>query len=57
MCGPAFCSMRITQDVRDYAQQQGVTADEALAKGLQDKAAEFRDTGGEIYQPLAVGGE
>jgi phosphomethylpyrimidine synthase len=49
MCGPAFCSMRITEDVRKAAAEQGVSADEALAAGLAAKAAEFRDQGGEIY--------
>jgi phosphomethylpyrimidine synthase len=51
MCGPHFCSMKITQDVRDYAAQHGL-ADEsaAIAQGLRDKAAEFRKTGGEIYR-------
>ncbi len=59
MCGPNFCSMRITQDVRDYAAAQNINADEALAAGLQAKAAEFRETGGQIYQPVvpADGGE
>ncbi len=52
MCGPHFCSMKITQDVRDYALAQGVSADEALKKGLGDKAAEFNREGGEIYRPL-----
>jgi len=51
MCGPHFCSMKITQDVRDYALAQGVSADEALEKGLSDKAAEFARQGGEIYRP------
>jgi phosphomethylpyrimidine synthase len=54
MCGPHFCSMKITQDVRDYAQQQGLDADReaaaALARGLQEKAVEFVRTGAEIYR-------
>ena len=50
MCGPHFCSMKITQDVRDYAQKLGVAETEALAKGMQDKAREFKDLGAEIYQ-------
>jgi phosphomethylpyrimidine synthase len=52
MCGPHFCSMKITQDVRDYAAQKGV-ADEAAAleQGMAEKAAQFRDAGLEIYQP------
>ena len=51
MCGPHFCSMKITQDVRDYAQAQGVSADEALRKGMEEKAVEFVRQGGEIYRP------
>jgi phosphomethylpyrimidine synthase len=49
MCGPHFCSMKITQDVRDYAQKKGVAADAALAEGMAEKAAEFVRAGGEIY--------
>ncbi len=49
MCGPNFCSMKITQDVRDYAAQQGVSEDEALQKGMAGKANEFIEKGGEIY--------
>ncbi len=45
MCGPNFCSMKITQDVRDYAQAQGVNEDIALAKKLEEKALEFRQVG------------
>jgi phosphomethylpyrimidine synthase len=50
MCGPNFCSMKITQDVRDYAADQGM-ADEAAALqlGMAQKAAEFRERGGEVY--------
>jgi phosphomethylpyrimidine synthase len=55
MCGPAFCSMRITQDVRDYAASHGVSADEALTQGMREKAEEFRRAGGDIYQPAAAG--
>ncbi|MBX9963523.1 MAG: phosphomethylpyrimidine synthase ThiC [Burkholderiales bacterium] len=51
MCGPHFCSMKITQDVRDYAQAQGVSTDEALKKGMEEKAVEFVRQGGEIYRP------
>jgi len=52
MCGPHFCSMKITQDVRDYAKEHGV-ADEAdaLAKGMEEKAKEFRLAGGDLYRP------
>jgi len=51
MCGPKFCSMKITQEVREYAARQGVAGDTAaLAQGLKEKAEEFRTTGGEIYR-------
>ena len=50
MCGPHFCSMKITQDVRDYAAAQGVAEQEALQKGMQDKAQEFKQQGAEIYR-------
>ena len=50
MCGPNFCSMKITQDVRDYAAQLGVSEEEALKKGMQTKAVEFVEKGAEVYQ-------
>ena len=51
MCGPKFCSMKITQDVRDYAASAGVAdATQALERGMAEKAAEFRDGGTEIYR-------
>ncbi|NBW60472.1 MAG: phosphomethylpyrimidine synthase ThiC [Methylophilaceae bacterium] len=50
MCGPHFCSMKITQDVRDY--QQGIDAQEALQKGMQEKAVEFVKKGAEVYQKV-----
>lgn len=49
MCGPHFCSMKITQDVRDYAAKQGMDAEVALQKGMEEKAVEFVKTGGKIY--------
>ena len=49
MCGPHFCSMRITEDVRKYAAEHGYSSEEALAKGLEEKAAEFLDKGAEVY--------
>ena len=52
MCGPAFCSMKITQDVRDYAAALGIGEDVALAEGMKAKAEEFRALGGAIYPPL-----
>ncbi len=50
MCGPKFCSMEITQQVRDYAAQKGVDAESALAAGLDEKSKEFASRG-EIYVP------
>jgi phosphomethylpyrimidine synthase len=51
MCGPHFCSMKITQDVRDYARKQGIANVEvALEQGMQDKAEEFKTKGAEVYQ-------
>ena len=52
MCGPHFCSMKITQDVREYAAKQGVSEDEALAKGMREKAEEFVKHGAEIYSKV-----
>ena len=49
MCGPHFCSMKITQDVRDYAVQKHVDEQAALQVGLQEKSEEFLKTGGELY--------
>src|SRR5919198_5245230 len=48
MCGPHFCSMRITQDVREYARQKGVSEQEVIDVGLKEKAQEFREAGGKI---------
>ena len=50
MCGPNFCSMRISDDIRKFADAQGVSETEALAKGMEEKSKEFREQGGEIYQ-------
>jgi len=51
MCGPHFCSMKITQDVRDYAKDHGVANEtDALAQGMAEKAREFREQGGEVYR-------
>ncbi|NBR29475.1 MAG: phosphomethylpyrimidine synthase ThiC, partial [Betaproteobacteria bacterium] len=49
MCGPHFCSMKITQDVRDYAAAQGVDEKAALNKGMEEKSIEFKKKGAEIY--------
>ncbi len=50
MCGPNFCSMKITQDVRDYAKQKGLDDEQAIAKGMAEKAAEFKQQGADIYK-------
>ncbi|MGQ0667091.1 MAG: phosphomethylpyrimidine synthase ThiC [Nitrospiraceae bacterium] len=50
MCGPHFCSMKITQDVRDYAAQKQLDEQQAIQIGLKEKADEFRNTGSEIYR-------
>lgn len=53
MCGPNFCSMKITQDVRDYAAAQGLdNAEEAVQKGMEEMSEEFKKKGGEIYNKL-----
>ena len=52
MCGPHFCSMKISQDVRDYAAEKGVSEQEALTKGMQEKAIEFVKKGSEVYQKV-----
>ena len=52
MCGPYFCSMKITQDVRDYADKLGVDEQAALSKGMQEKAIEFVKKGAEVYQKV-----
>ncbi len=49
MCGPHFCSMKITEEVREYAAKQGMEEAKALEEGMKEKAAEFRQGGGEIY--------
>ncbi|PIV32985.1 MAG: phosphomethylpyrimidine synthase ThiC [Lysobacterales bacterium CG02_land_8_20_14_3_00_62_12] len=52
MCGPNFCSMKITQDVRDYAAEHGVDdAEQALSTGMAEKAEQFRAQGTELYRP------
>ena len=52
MCGPQFCSMKITQDVRDYAAAHGVAEEEALESGLAEKSEEFLREGGEVYRKV-----
>jgi phosphomethylpyrimidine synthase len=50
MCGPKFCSMRISQDVREYARAHGVSDEEALSLGMEEKAVEFVTGGAEVYR-------
>ncbi|MBL3614839.1 phosphomethylpyrimidine synthase ThiC [Bacillus sp. RHFS18] len=50
MCGPKFCSMRISQDIRDYAKENGLTEDETVNEGLKEKAKEFAEKGSRLYQ-------
>jgi phosphomethylpyrimidine synthase len=49
MCGPHFCSMRITEDVRKYAAEHQLSEDEALRAGMEQKAREFTEAGAEVY--------
>ncbi|WP_027469027.1 phosphomethylpyrimidine synthase ThiC [Deefgea rivuli] len=49
MCGPHFCSMKITQDVREFAAKQGISEIDALKKGMETKSIEFIKTGAEVY--------
>ena len=50
MCGPHFCSMKISEDVRRYAAEQGLSEEAALEKGMEEKSQEFREKGAEVYQ-------
>ena len=49
MCGPKFCAMKITEDVRQYAKEKGYSLDESLEKGMQDQSQKFKETGSKIY--------
>ncbi len=53
MCGPKFCSMRISKDVRAYANAHGLDSEEALQAGMQEKAREFEAAGGDVYVPVS----
>jgi phosphomethylpyrimidine synthase len=53
MCGPKFCSMKITQDVRDYAEKHGLTSVEAIEAGMDEKSHEFSEQGNRVYLPIA----
>ncbi|MFK4431928.1 phosphomethylpyrimidine synthase [Bacillus sp. RC54] len=50
MCGPKFCSMRISHDIREYAKDNDLETTEAIEKGMKEKAREFKDTGSHLYQ-------
>ena len=50
MCGPKFCAMKITQDVREYAKDRGVAVETAFDQGMEEKSREFREAGSRIYQ-------
>ena len=52
MCGPKFCSMKITQDVREYAAQKGLEDGAAVEAGLGEMADKFKEGGGEIYRTV-----
>ncbi len=52
MCGPHFCSMKITEDVRKYAAENKVIPEKALVRGMEEKSKEFRDTGAELYRKV-----
>ncbi|MCG7900267.1 MAG: phosphomethylpyrimidine synthase ThiC [Candidatus Thiodiazotropha lotti] len=52
MCGPHFCSMKITQDVREYAKSHGMSDGEALQQGMEEKAVEFKQQGSKLYKAL-----
>jgi phosphomethylpyrimidine synthase len=54
MCGPKFCSMRISQDVRDYAVAHGLTGDDALETGMKEKSTEFLNSGAHVYLPVTA---
>jgi phosphomethylpyrimidine synthase len=49
MCGPHFCSMKITEDVRKYAAEQAISEEEALQRGMEEKSKEFVEAGAEVY--------
>jgi phosphomethylpyrimidine synthase len=52
MCGPKFCSMKITQDVRRYAEERGLSTVEAIEAGMSEKSHEFTDHGNKVYLPV-----
>jgi phosphomethylpyrimidine synthase len=50
MCGPNFCAMKITEDVREYARKQGISDEDALKQGMEEKSKEFTEKGADVYQ-------
>ncbi|MFC7392902.1 phosphomethylpyrimidine synthase ThiC [Scopulibacillus cellulosilyticus] len=52
MCGPKFCSMRISQDIREYAKEKGLDTQSAIETGLKEKAKEFKEAGGTLYKEV-----
>eukprot|EP00877_Chromochloris_zofingiensis_P007034 jgi/Chrzof1/2584/Cz11g21070.t1 len=52
MCGPKFCSMNISQEIQAYAQEKGVTADDAIQAGMQEMSEAFKEHGAEVYVPV-----
>jgi phosphomethylpyrimidine synthase len=52
MCGPKFCSMEITQQIRDYAREKGLSETDAVASGMEAKSEEFRGGGAEVYRKV-----
>ena len=52
MCGQHFCSMKITQDVREYAKEKGISEEEALKDGMEQKSLELVKKGSEVYQKV-----
>ena len=49
MCGPNFCAMNITQDVRKFAEENGMDTAEAIEEGMKKKSQEFKDKGSQVY--------
>jgi phosphomethylpyrimidine synthase len=52
MCGPHFCAMKITEEVRAFAESQGISGEEALGRGMAEKSAEFVELGAELYHKI-----
>ena len=49
---PSFCSMKLSQDVREFAEKNGYSEQDAIEKGMQNKAEEFKEKGANIYMPV-----